>query len=54
MNFIGRGFYLTTYKEHAEKWAKRRSMRNRQKAIVNVYELPDYQGKYKVINFKDD
>ena len=32
---FGRGFYVTTYKEQAEKWAKRRSMRNREKAVVN-------------------
>lgn len=51
---FGRGFYVTTYKEQAEKWAKRRSMRNRKSAVVNVYELPDNLNKYSIVNFKDD
>lgn len=51
---FGRGFYVTTYKEQAEKWAKRRSMRNREKAVVNIYELQDDLSNYNVINFKDD
>lgn len=51
---FGRGFYITTYKEQAEKWAKRRSMRNREKAIVNMYDLCDDLSKYNVMKFKDD
>ena len=51
---FGKGFYVTTYKEQAEKWAQRRSMRNRKKAIVNVYELSDDLKEYSVIKFKDD
>lgn len=51
---FGRGFYVTTYKEQAEKWAQRRSMRNRGTAVVNIYELTDNLDKYNVINFKDD
>ena len=51
---FGRGFYVTTYKEQAEKWAKRRSMRSEEKAVVNIYELPDDLRKYNVINFEDD
>ncbi len=51
---FGRGFYVTTYKEQAEKWAKRRAMRNRQKAVVNIYELSEDLSDYKVIKFKDD
>ena len=38
---FGRGFYVTTYKEQAEKWAKRRSMRNREKAVVNMAIMED-------------
>lgn len=51
---FGRGFYVTTYKEQAEKWAIRRSMRNRKSAVVNVYELEDCLDKYKCVNFNDD
>lgn len=51
---FGRGFYVTTYKEQAEKWAKRRAMRNRQNAVVNIYELSEDLSDYKVIKFKDD
>lgn len=51
---FGRGFYVTTYKEQAEKWAKRRSMRNRKNAIVNVYELSENFDEYNYINFNDD
>lgn len=47
---FGRGFYVTTYKEQAEKWVKRRSMRNR----GNIYELNDNLSKYNTITFKDD
>lgn len=51
---FGRGFYLTTYKEQAEKWAKRRSMRNREKAVVNIYELSENLSEYNIIYFNDD
>lgn len=51
---FGRGFYVTTYKEQAEKWAKRRSMRNGKNAIVNVYELSDILDKYNYTKFNDD
>lgn len=51
---MGCGFYITTYKEQAEKWAKRRAMRNKSKAIVNVYDLSDELIEYKIMNFKED
>lgn len=51
---FGRGFYITTYKAQAEKWAKRRAMRNKSKAIVNIYELPDQLNQYNIMNFKED
>lgn len=51
---FGCGFYVTTYKEQAEKWAKRRSMRNKSKAIINMYELSDNLMDYKIMKFKED
>ena len=51
---FGKGFYVTTFKEQAEKWAKRRAMRNGQKAVVNIYEIPENLSNYRVVKFKDD
>lgn len=51
---FGRGFYLTTYKQQAEKWARRRSMRNKSRAVVNVYELVEVLNQYNIMNFKKD
>ncbi len=34
---FGQGFYVTTLKEQAEKWAKRRSWNLKNCAVVNVY-----------------
>ncbi|MCT4594301.1 MAG: DUF3990 domain-containing protein [Anaeromicrobium sp.] len=51
---FGRGFYITTYKQQAEKWAKRRGMRNKLKAVVNVYEFPEKLNEYNIMNFKAD
>ncbi len=38
---FGKGFYLTTYQEQAEKWAVRKGMRQGKAAIVNVYQMED-------------
>jgi len=40
---FGKGFYTTTSKEQAEKWAliKQKREGDDSKAIVNVYELDD-------------
>jgi hypothetical protein len=36
---FGRGFYLTTFQNQAEKWALRKGLRQRADAIVNIYEI---------------
>lgn len=42
---FGQGFYVTTIKKQAEKWAKRKAMRTNTKAMINVYEMrQDYNG----------
>ena len=51
---FGKGFYVTTFKEQAEKWALRKSLRNGGAAIVNVYELADDYAKDKVLTFSKD
>lgn len=52
---FGRGFYLTTYKEQAEKWALRKALRAGGEPIVHIYELDDEKLKdYKCMRFKED
>lgn len=48
---FGKGFYVTSYKKQAEKWAKRKAIRQNGKAIVNVYELNDDLSASKVLRF---
>ena len=50
---FGRGFYLTTYKEQAQKWAIRKASRARKKAIVNIYELNINEKEHNVLKFKN-
>lgn len=38
---FGRGFYLTKYREQAEKWALRKAMRKHCEPIVNIYEFDE-------------
>lgn len=49
---FGKGFYVTSYKEQAERWAKRKSLRTKKTAFVNVYELIDDLRDYRVFFFK--
>lgn len=50
---FGRGFYVTTYKEQAERWAMRKSVRLEKEAVVNVYEL-DNINSFNVLDFQSD
>lgn len=39
---FGKGFYVTTIKEQAERWAKRKSnIYGQEKGIVNVYQMQE-------------
>jgi hypothetical protein len=50
-----KGFYTTMNKLQAEKWAKRRAMRNKGTPIVNVYNFSDNLSNYSVLSFdKED
>ena len=51
---FGKGFYVTTFKKQAERWAFRRGLRTGKDAIVNVYTLDESFKQSKVLNFKDD
>lgn len=51
---FGRGFYLTSFQKQAEKWAKRRGLRKKKAAVVNVYEITDVLDEYKVLKFDNE
>ena len=51
---FGRGFYTTTYQQQAEKWAKRKSIRQDKPAIVNVYDFKENIEEFKVLTFKNE
>lgn len=36
---FGPGFYVTSYREQAERWARRKAMRSGGQAVVSEYEL---------------
>jgi hypothetical protein len=36
---FGRGFYVTTLREQAEKWAKRKAIVANDRPIINIYEF---------------
>ena len=49
---FGMGFYVTTFREQAERWAIRKAMRLSKMAIVNIYEM-DNISSYKIKKFYD-
>ncbi len=52
---FGKGFYVTSVKEQAERWAQRKSvLESGTKAIVNVYTLSDDNAEFKSKSFDDD
>ena len=40
---FGSGFYVTTFREQAEKWARRKALRKRTQAFVSEFELNESQ-----------
>ena len=55
-NFLdfGSGFYVTADKRQAENWTKRKAVRQRGKAIVNVYNLTDDLTEYEGLIFDNE
>jgi hypothetical protein len=51
---FGKGFYLTSYREQAIRWAKRKALRKSATPILNIYELPDDLSMYRILRFEDD
>ena len=51
---FGKGFYLTTFEEQAQKWAVRKSMRQGKKAVVNIYKMIDNWESYRVLSFEKE
>lgn len=52
---FGRGFYVTTVKEQAERWARRKAdIFGKNKAIVNIYRVNDDTNGFQVKFFKED
>ena len=48
---FGPAFYLTSFREQAEKWARRRSLRLRKQPCVNEYELAEDWSGFRVLRF---
>lgn len=52
---FGKGFYVTTIYEQAERWAKRKAdLLHNDGAYVNIYEVPDDDSAFKVKTFSED
>ncbi|MBP5672882.1 MAG: DUF3990 domain-containing protein [Victivallales bacterium] len=50
---FGSAFYMTAYRQQAEKWALRKAVRQRRLPILNVYEMTDDWSPYKTLVFED-
>lgn len=51
---FGRGFYVTTYQNQAEKWAFRKSARYNGKPTVNVYTLTEDFSQCRILRFDNE
>lgn len=53
---FGRGFYVTTVKEQAEKWARRKAgfSKDNKRAILNIYEMKEDGDGLTFKDFGDD
>lgn len=50
---FGKGFYVTSVKEQAFRWAQRKQDIDNARGIVNYYELSDYS-TFNVLNFGEN
>lgn len=48
---FGRGFYVTSFQDQAERWAKRKAMRKNGPPIVNIYALSEDFSGFEVLSF---
>jgi len=51
---FGKGFYVTTVQEQAERWARRKVVLDGGRAIVNQYQMDDDMTELQVKRFPDD
>ena len=51
---FGKGFYVTTVKEQAERWARRTADLRGGKAVVNQYDMSEDMSSFRVKTFADD
>ncbi|MBQ3477059.1 MAG: DUF3990 domain-containing protein [Clostridia bacterium] len=51
---FGKGFYVTTVREQAERWARRKVVLDGGRAIVNQYQMDDDMTELQVKRFPDD
>lgn len=51
---FGKGFYVTTVQEQAERWARRKASMVGGRAIVNLYQMDDDMTELRVKRFPDD
>ena len=51
---FGKGYYVTSVREQAERWARRKADLTGGKAIVNQYRMSDQISGLKVKTFPDD
>jgi len=51
---FGKGFYVTTVQEQAERWARRKASMVGGRAIVNQYQMDDDMTELRVKRFPDD
>ena len=51
---FGKGFYVTMYREQAERWALRKGIRRQMPSYINLYEMTDDLTSYKVLSFEEE
>ncbi len=51
---FGEGFYVTTFKQQAEKWALRKALRQEKQAVVNIYEMEEDMSGFRVLSFESE
>lgn len=51
---FGKGFYVTPYREQAERWALRKGIRKQMPAYINIYKMEDDLTPYKVLSFEEE
>ena len=51
---FGRGFYITSFENQAQRWAIRKGMRQEKTAIVNIYDFSENWDNLRVLSFEKE